>query len=227
MARKRNIAASAGCVLIAIACAIAVMKGANAFADDNPATFLVAKPDLPDPLFAESVVLMLPQPAIPIVAGVIINKPTTIPVKRAFPHSVDLKDASDSVYFGGPVDLETMLLVRRTPKPAKDERRIFGDLYLSVDQNRIAEILKDPNLDTTNVRVFQGYSEWSVPQLAREKREDSWYDVPVQAASVFTSEPLQLWKQMVARAKVTEVKASPPDAFRVLLSAFELPRPDR
>ena len=223
MARKRDIAASARCLLAAIACALAMMSGSIARADDEPPTFLVAKPDLPDPLFAESVVLMLPQPAIPIVAGVIINKPTTIPVKRAFPSSVDLKDASNSVFFGGPVDLDSMLLVRRTSKPAKDERRIFGDLYLSVDSNRIAEILKDPALDTTNVRVFQGYSEWSVPQLAREKREDSWYDVPVQAASVFTSDPLQLWQQMVARAKVQEVKASPPDLFRVLLVAFELP----
>jgi putative transcriptional regulator len=225
MARKRNIAASAGCLLIAIACAMAFMPRSIALADDDQPTFLVAKPDLPDPLFAESVVLMLPQPAIPIVAGVIINKPTTIPVKRAFPHSVDLPGTSDSVYFGGPVDLETMLLVRRTSKPAKDERRIFGDLYLSVDSNRIAEILKDPALDTANVRVFQGYSEWSVPQLAREKQQDSWYDVPVQAASVFAPDPLQLWKQMVARAKVTEVKASPPNVFRVLLSAFELPQP--
>jgi putative transcriptional regulator len=224
MARKRNIAASAVSLLIAIASAIAIVPGSIAFAQDEPPTFLVAKPDLPDPLFGESVVLLLPPPAIPIVAGVIINKPTTIPVKRAFPRSDDLKDAAGSVYFGGPVDLETMLLVRRTPKPSKDERRILGDLYLSVDPNRIAEILKDPALDTTNVRVFQGYSEWSVPQLAREKREDSWYEVPVQIDSVFSSDPQQLWKQMVARAKVEEVKA-PPDVFRVLLSAFELPPP--
>ena len=202
------------------------MPGSAAAAEDEPPTFLVAKPDLRDPLFAESVVLMLPPPAIPIVAGVIINKPTAIPVKRAFPRSVDLKDASDSVYFGGPVDLETMLLVRRTKKPAKDERRIFGDLYLSVDPSRIAEILKDPSLDTTNVRVFQGYSEWSVPQLANEKRRDSWYEVPVQAEWVFTSDPQELWKRMVARAKVQEVKAAP-GAFQVLLSAIELPRSER
>ena len=225
MARLRHIAASAVCLSIAIACAIVFVSGSAAFADDDePPTFLVAKPDLPDPLFSESVILMLPPPAIPIVAGVIINKPTTIPVKRAFPRSVDLKDASDSVYFGGPVDLDTMLLVRRTGKPAKDERRIFGDLYLSVDPNRIAAILKDPALDTTNVRVFQGYSEWSVPQLANEKRRDSWYEVPVQMSAVFTPDPLQLWKQMVARAKVQEVKQQL-SVFRVLLSAFELPQP--
>ena len=223
MARNRNLAASGVCVLVAVVSALAIVAGYSiALADGEPPTFLVAKPDLPDPLFSESVVLMLPPPAIPIVAGVIINKPTTIPVKRVFPRSVDLKNPSDSVYFGGPVDLETMLLVRRTSNPSKDERRIFGDLYLSVDPNRIAEILKDPSLDTTDVRVFEGYSQWSVPQLEREKREDSWYEVPVQAESVFTSDPRQLWKQMVAQAKVQEVKA-PAGVFRVLLSAFELP----
>jgi len=223
MARKRNIAAAAVCPLVAVVSALAIFAVSTiAVADGAPPTFLVAKPDLPDPLFSESVVLMLPPPAIPIVAGVIINKPTTIPVKRVFPRSVDLKDGSDSVYFGGPVDLESILLVRRTSTPSRDERRIFGDLYLSVDPNRIAEILKDPSLDTANVRVFEGYSQWSGPQLEREKREDSWYDVPVQAESVFTSDPRQLWKQMVAQAKVQEVKA-PPDVFRALLSAFELP----
>jgi len=213
--------------ILAAAAVIIGLVTLSALADDQTPTFLVAKPGLRDALFSESVVLMLPPPARPVVAGVIINKPTTISVSRAFPHSVDLKNASELIFFGGPVDLESILLVRKTSSPNKDERRIFGNLYLSVDPNSIAAILKDPKLDATSVRVFQGYSQWLVPQLAWEKRQDSWYEVPARAESVFTSDPKRLWKQMVDMAQVQEVRAAPAAAgFRVLLSLSSYRRPE-
>ena len=129
------------------------MPSTNARAAGD-AYFLVARPNLVDPLFEQSVILMLPPPAVPLIAGVIINKPTSVPVKRVFPRAVDLKEPTDSAFFGGPVEPESALLVRRTNNPLKDEMRVVGDLYLSVDPQVIAQVLKNPDQDKQDLDQF-------------------------------------------------------------------------
>jgi putative transcriptional regulator len=194
--------------LLATAVIVAALSAGTAPADDR--NFLVARPDVDDPLFGQSVILMLPPAVIPqLVEGVIINKPTTIGVKKAFPDSLELPNAADVIYFGGPVDLDTTLMVRRTSSPTEDEHRVFADLYLSVGPNKIAAILKDPHLDKANVRVFQGYSQWDVDQLLGEKLRGSWYEVPVSADAIFSASPTHLWDDLVAKGRIPDVKPPP------------------
>jgi putative transcriptional regulator len=188
-------------ILLAIGVMVVALSAGTASADEP--NFLVARPELGDQTFEQTVILMLPPQIIPqVVEGVIINKPTTIGVKKAFPHSVDLPNAADVIYFGGPVELDATLMVRRTSSPKQDDRHVFGDLYLSVDPNDIATILKDPHLDKANVRVFQGYSQWDIDQLRNEKARGSWYEVPVNADAVFSATPAHLWEQLVGKGRI-------------------------
>src|SRR5271155_3365288 len=124
-------------LIAAITMLAAVVMGAlmtPGAAQSAPAPyFLVAKPELPDPRFQETVILMLPPPVIPLVEGVIINKPTTVPVTRVFPKSAALPAPADMVYSGGPVDEDQPLLVRLSSAPPDKELHVFGDLYLSLD----------------------------------------------------------------------------------------------
>ncbi len=200
-----------------------MMRPKVARCEDEP-DFLVAKPTLEDPLFEQSVILMVPAPAVTLVAGLIINKPTTIPVKRVFPRSIDLPDSSDTVYFGGPVEPEAALMVRRTAAPIASEVHVFGNLYLSVDPKDIATILKDPHLDKTNVRLFLGYSQWGQDQLRAEKMEGSWYEVPAHPEMVFTSTPKALWNELVDRARFLRVNAAN-ETFGRLSGMFDLRPP--
>jgi putative transcriptional regulator len=210
-------------ILLAIAVMVVALSAGTASPDEP--TFLVARPELGDPLFEQSVILMIPPEQVPVlVDGVIINKPTTIGVKKAFPHSVDLPNAADVIYFGGPVELDATLMVRRTSSPNQDDRHVFGDLYLSVDPNDIAAILKDPHLDKANVRVFQGYSQWDIDQLRNEKAQGSWYEVPVNADTVFSTSPAHLWDELVAKGRMPEVEPpSPSSGGGSLLKILELP----
>ena len=226
MTQVQNIVASVKRPKILLALAVMVVAlSAGAASADEP-NFLVARPELGDPLFEQSVILMLPKEIMPqLIEGVIINKPTTIGVKQAFPHSVDLPNAADVIYFGGPVELDVMLMVRRTSSPTQDEHHIFGDLYLSIDPNNIAAILKDQHLVKENVRVFQGYSQWGVDQLLNEKAQGSWYEVPVNADEVFSASPAHLWDELVAKGQIPKVEPLPPSAPSggSLLKILELP----
>jgi putative transcriptional regulator len=216
--RKKSVSAFRSLVVPLTLCALLMATPARA---EDVQKFLVARPSLNDPLFGQSVILMLPPPANPVVAGVIINKPTAIPVKQVYPRAVDLKDPSDVVYFGGPVEPEATLLLRRTSSPTQDERHVFGDLYVSVDPRNIAAILKDPNLDRSNLRLFLGYSQWGVSQLQAEKMDGSWYDLPATADLVFTSKPRELWHELARHANYLKVKATPSDsAFATLVPSL-------
>ncbi len=208
-------------IRLAIAVMVVALSAGSASADEP--NFLVARPQLGDPLFEQSVILMLPPQIIPqMVEGIIINKPTTIGVKKAFPHSVDLPNTADVIYFGGPVELDATLMVRRTSRPTQDDHHVFGDLYLSVDPNDIAAILKGPHLDKANVRVFQGYSQWAIDQLRNEKAQGSWYEVPVNADAVFSTSPAHLWDELVAKGRMPEGEPPSPSGGS-LLKILELP----
>jgi len=223
MAPVQNIVASVKRpgILLAIAVMVVVLSAGAASTDDS--NFLVARPELGDALFEQSVILMIPPEQMPqLVDGVIINKPTTIGVKKAFPHAVDLPNAADVIYFGGPVELNATLMLRRTSSPTRDDHHVFGDLYLSVDPKDIAAILKDPHLDKANVRIFQGYSQWGVNQLRNEKARGSWYEVPVSADAVFSATPAHLWDELVAKGRMPEVEPPSPSGGS-LLKILELP----
>ncbi|HKN00783.1 MAG TPA: YqgE/AlgH family protein [Candidatus Binataceae bacterium] len=208
-------------ILAAVVMGVLTMPGAAQCA--RAPYFLVAKPELPDPRFQETVILMLPPPVIPLVEGVIINKPTTLPVSRVFPKAVALTAPADMVYSGGPVDENQPLLVRLSSAPPDKELHVFGDLYVSLDPRAIAETLKDPHLDKRNVRLFFGYAQWSDYQLQAEKMENSWYEVPARADQVF-GDPKELWRQLVDHAQLQEVDESPSDGvFGMLHCAVQLP----
>ena len=67
-----------------------------------PSIFLIAKPELQDPNFAQSLVLVVfPKDAGPI--GVILNRTTRLTLKDGFADEPKLKDRSDPLFFGGPV----------------------------------------------------------------------------------------------------------------------------
>src|ERR1700756_3322361 len=69
-------------IFLTIAVMVVALSVGTASADEP--NFLVARPELDDPLFGQSVILMLPKEIMPqLVEGVIINKPTTIGVKKA------------------------------------------------------------------------------------------------------------------------------------------------
>ena len=81
-------------------------------------SLLVSTPDLDDPVFAQSVILLLPGGEPPLMAGVIINQPTTIPISALLPDAPErLGDVT--AYFGGPVEMNApVVLARAATAPA-------------------------------------------------------------------------------------------------------------
>jgi putative transcriptional regulator len=196
--------------IVASAAAFAVTIAAASLASETarPAPevphFLVATRAMPDSMFAHSVILLIPSVEFPLVAGVILNKPSAVPIRNLFPDSAALKNKNDTAFFGGPVALNEATIILRAAQPLPHTVHVFDDVYASIDYDAEAEVAKNPAL--TDFRVFLGRAQWLDDQLHAESMAGAWYIVPAKADLVF-SDPAKLWSTLVERAELQEAEA--------------------
>ena len=153
---------------------------------------LVASPPLVDPNFDRTVVFMLEHSAVGAL-GVVLNRPSgremEIDVWKRFvapPHAL---------FAGGPVDTE--ILIGLGLLPASD-----GIAVESIEFIDSIDLTEDPNdLDPAPVmlRVFHGYSGWGPGQLDDELESGAWIVVDATTRDVFSDEPRELWRTVLAR----------------------------
>lgn len=166
---------------------------------------LVATVGMPDPMFDHSVILMLAAPPqAPIIAGVIINKPTDVTWGRLFRGAAELRQSQQKVYFGGPVAFDEPMLFIRGAHTGKAATRVMDDLYANDDTTQIIATLKASHVPD-NLRLFLGRAQWTPDQLRGEIREGSWEIKPAKVDAVFRSDPTGLWQELAHPAHLREV----------------------
>jgi putative transcriptional regulator len=181
---------------------------AGAPAAGTSMSLLVASPDLLDPMFAQSVILMLPSSAdSPIVTGVIINKPTEVALGDLFEQVSGVQHPREKAYFGGPVDSSVAILFTRSAPASGDATRLSSRLYATVNLGSIAAMLTKP-WSPGDQRLFLGRAQWSRDQLRGETLQGAWEILPVELDLVFSAEPAQLWPKLVQKAHLRQVNLS-------------------
>jgi putative transcriptional regulator len=186
-----------------------VLNAALITAPDSPDTnrrpyLLVASPDMPDPIFQQTVILMLPpSTTMPLVAGIVINKPTNMTVGQLFSHSRAIGNQTQLVYFGGPVDLTSPAILMRASQAPDATTRLFENVYISVEAGSISTLLKGPGKD---LRLFLGRAQWTEDQLHSEILRGAWIVSPATPELVFSPEPAKVWRALEQRAKLREIE---------------------
>ncbi len=162
-----------------------------------PAVFLVAKPDLMDPNFSQSVVLVVfPKDAGPV--GVILNRPVSLTLNDVFPDEPRLKGRADRLYFGGPVSINALMFLFRRATAPQNALPVMDDLYLSGDGGLLDEMLS--RSDGQVQRFFMGYAGWATQQLDFEIAEGGWYVIPADLDTVLKGDPKTMWRDLLLRA---------------------------
>ncbi|WP_030169541.1 YqgE/AlgH family protein [Spirillospora albida] len=163
---------------------------------------LVATPQLEDPNFRRSVVLLVEHDHDGGTLGVVLNRPTEVPVGRVLPTWGELVTGPSVVFQGGPVALDSALALARLP--GDDEPLGWRALADGTEVSRIGLVDLDapPALlapELLQLRVFAGYAGWSAGQLRAEIEEGAWYLVPAEAGDVFAADPERLWQEVLRR----------------------------
>lgn len=155
---------------------------------------LGAHPNLLDPNFNKSVVLLSAHNTEDGALGVIINRPTGKTLGN-------LRDGMDTpllenlpVYEGGPVSTDELLLVAWKWNLARQHFRLFFGL----EPRKLQELVDaDPTIEA---RAFLGYSGWSAGQLETELSRFDWAISPF--IQPFGKMPPQnLWRQLLENTK--------------------------
>jgi putative transcriptional regulator len=156
---------------------------------------LVATPLLVDPNFERTVVLLLDHDESGSL-GVVLNRPSPVPVGDVLEGWDELVAEPGVLFHGGPVSTDSALAVATlaTGDDPVGFRRLFDDTGI-IDLDTPTELL-DAAID--GMRIFAGYAGWGDGQLAAEIEEGSWYVVPAEAGDVFGA-PDGLWTRVLRR----------------------------
>ena len=188
-----------GSFLAAFTCLL-VALGWPALADEAKgpsAILIVARAGLPDPNFKDSVVLVMNNVA-PVPAGLIVNRPTRIPVSRLFPDVEALASLDDKVYFGGPVEVDSVSFLVLADAPPEDARKVIEGVYLSTNVELLRKLLaRDKPME--GLRIFAGYAGWGPGQLQAEIERGDWKLAPADAHAVFEAKPEHPWPEPSAQ----------------------------
>jgi len=131
---------------------------------------LLSREALEDPNFKETLVLICLHNDQSTV-GLVINRPSHMPLSEVFDVDTPLKDRSRKIYIGGPVQQEALQILQITDTPVEGAYQIAPQVYLGGEWNSLEDILSTDPIDT---RLFLGYSGWGPAQLETEIRIGAW-----------------------------------------------------
>lgn len=162
--------------------------------------FLVATRQLTDSVFSETVILLIEYGSDGAM-GLIINRPSKVPVSKLFPEIKDLKKRNDLAYIGGPVELyEAFLLLNSKSKnPPGQALRIFDGVYISPDMQALRKMVADPK---AKFRIYAGYAGWASGQLETEISRGDWYILPADEKTLFDMPASEIWPDLIDRAGI-------------------------
>ena len=166
--------------------------------DTKPLTtiLLVARAELPDSNFKDSVVLVMNNIG-PAPAGVIINRPTRIAVSRLFPDLERLAQLDDKLYFGGPVETALVSFLFRTDTPPEHATQVLDGVHFSTNGELLRKLLgRDKPMD--GLRIFIGHSGWAPGQLEAEIARGDWALAPAETDTIFDRKSEHPWPEQQA-----------------------------
>jgi putative transcriptional regulator len=164
--------------------------------DDLTGRLLVASPQLADPNFSRTVVLVLDHDEDGAL-GVVLNRTSEVAVSDAAAGWSELAADPAVVFGGGPVEPDAVVALGRSAA------RVGADLDAMLDEHvRLVDLTADPvleRLELDKVRVFAGYAGWAPGQLEGEIDQGAWFAVDAEPGDVFTDDPLGLWHAVLRR----------------------------
>ena len=171
---------------------------ALAAAAEGSAIFLIAKPEMPDPNFKQTVVLVVNPPnGAPV--GVVLNRPTDLRLGKVLDKHPRGTAREDPVYAGGPVERNTLWFVFRAATAPPRAWHVVEDVYFSGQASALEWVFRQPQ--GAEQKFFAGYAGWSPGQLENEIARGDWLYLRADPANIFRLDVLQLWPELLRRAR--------------------------
>jgi putative transcriptional regulator len=179
----------------------------------DPGTLLAATPQMLDPNFMHTVVLMV-QHAEEGAYGLVVNKASTLTVDQLLSDHPLLGQLAFPVHWGGPVGLDTLQILHRVPDEVPGGLDLGGGLYMGGDLDAVGRFLSERGeAARRDLRFLIGYSGWGQGQLEMELTTESWLPAAASADLVFADDQQRTWRAVVRSVggEASGMEDLPPD----------------
>jgi putative transcriptional regulator len=179
--------------------------------DSVAPSLLLAMPQLQDPNFARSVVLLCeysPDGAM----GFVVNRPTGLRAAEAV--SLDPPPQGDSgleLWTGGPVETHRGFLLLGAAPPTEGSERIADGFHLTASLDVLRSLIETSPADLAGrqCRLLLGYAGWGPGQLDAELAASSWLMAPADPRLVFESDADTMWEDGIRGLGVDPMALAP------------------
>ena len=203
MAYRTTVFGSLAALLAGALLALAPLPAGPAAAEGDPGAslagrLLVARAELQDPNFRQSVILMLEHSSDGAM-GLVINRRlgTTSAAELLGQMGMAGKDldAPIAVYFGGPVEPGRGVLLHSDDQLLETSEGLPGGFALSADPEMLRRIARGEGPKAS--RFLLGYAGWGPGQLEAEIARGTWWDVEADPALVFEADIASIWQRAI------------------------------
>lgn len=165
---------------------------------DSSPILLLSMPQMADPNFAKTVVLLCDYTEEG-AFGLIVNRQMAEPAWQLIKTRPSVRvDPDLRLWIGGPVDPQrTWVLMAEPQGPDDEQREICPGVLLSVSHDLTLELLQSP--PSSKSRVLVGYAGWSPGQLDQEIAASAWLTLDVDPQLIFSVPPDQMWETAIRR----------------------------
>ena len=170
---------------------------------------ILAGPMLKDPNFDRAVVLIT-EHTDEGAMGLVLNRPSEATVGEAVPDLDWVTDPGDTVYVGGPVAPNGVIVLAEWIDPGQAVVLVEADLgFVPGDAD-------DPDALAAAIgraRVYAGHAGWGPGQLEDELAEEAWIVEPPRRDELFSDDAEGLWAAVLRRMgrEFALLSTMPPD----------------
>jgi putative transcriptional regulator len=161
-------------------------------------SLLLSMPQLLDPNFARSVVLLCDHGADG-AFGLVVNRPSDVSAAEAVNLEPPVQRPNDlRLLVGGPVEPQRgWILTSQAPEDV-EHKALGASLYLSSSPALLRRVLSAPTLPA-RTHVLAGYAGWGPGQLDMELAESAWLVAPIDLDLIFEIPPAASWEMAIRR----------------------------
>lgn len=153
-------------------------------------TLLIADPFLKDPNFKRTVVFLCEHQDEGSF-GFVLNKSYEYSLRDLVS---GLDDLEIPVFFGGPVQMDTIHFLHQYPEKILGGFEITDGIYWGGDFETAIELIREGEIELEKIRFFIGYSGWGGGQLTSELDEKSWLTGQGNRKLIFHKNTDEIWK---------------------------------
>lgn len=165
--------------------------------DSLKGRLLIASPDLGDPNFVRTVILICehtPDGAL----GLVLNRPSDVRLEQVMPELDGAGFLQEPLRQGGPVQTDSIFILHDDEGGGGEE--IADTVHFAADMGVLGHLLtRAGDDDAPSVRLYAGYAGWAGGQLEFEMSQDSWITTDVWAAGVLEAGGAEAWSDSLKR----------------------------